>query len=423
MSSNLIVQKYGGTSLGTLEKIRGVAKRIKKSRDAGKDVLVVVSAMAGETDKLLAMAHELSDLPERREIDLLLSSGERISSALLSIALHGMGCPAVALTGRQMGLVTDSTHTRARIKEINAGRAIDTLKKNHVVVCAGFQGVNEMGDVTTLGRGGSDTSAVALAVALKADLCEIYTDVKGVYTADPRMVPNARKLNMVSFEEMLEMASLGAKVLQIRCVEFAHNFNIPLVVRSTFDETDEGTRVCQENPDMEQPVVSGVMYDKDQSKITIKGVPDQPGIAANIFNALAEASISVDMIIQNVSAEGHTDISFTLATTNLNEAMPIMQKKGKEVQAESVSSDSNISKISVVGAGMRSHSGVAARIFSTLSKEGINMMMISTSEIRVSCIIDTKSTEQAVRALHDEFKLDEEPEQVSQPATGASPTA
>ncbi len=330
MSGNLIVQKYGGTSLGTLDKIRNVAKRIKKSRDAGKDVLAVVSAMAGETDKLLAMAHELSDLPERREIDLLLSSGERISSALLSIALHGMGCPAVALTGRQMGLVTDNTHTRARIKAINAGRAIDTLKKNHVVVCAGFQGVNDMGDVTTLGRGGSDTSAVALAVALKADLCEIYTDVKGVYTADPRMVPNARKLNMVSFEEMLEMASLGAKVLQIRCVEFAHKFNMPLVVRSTFDEADEGTRVCQENPDMEQPVVSGVMYDKDQSKITIKGVPDQPGIAAKIFNALAEASISVDMIIQNVSAEGHTDISFTLATTNLKEAMPIMQKKGKD---------------------------------------------------------------------------------------------
>ena len=423
MSSNLIVQKYGGTSVGSVEKIRNVAKRIKKSRDAGKDVLVVVSAMAGETDKLLSMADELSDLPERREIDLLLSSGERISSALLSIALHGMGCPAVALTGRQMGLVTDNTHTRARIKTINASRATDILKTNHVVVCAGFQGVNDMGDVTTLGRGGSDTSAVALAVALKADLCEIYTDVKGVYTADPRMVPNARKLNMVSFEEMLEMASLGAKVLQIRCVEFANNFNMPIVVRSTFDEVDEGTRICQENPDMEQPVVSGVMYDKNQSKITIKGVPDQPGIAAKIFNALSEASISVDMIIQNVSAEGHTDISFTLPSTNLQEAMSIMEKKGQEVQAESISADSNISKISVVGAGMRSHSGVAARIFSTLSGNGINIMMISTSEIRVSCIIDSKSTEQAVRALHDEFKLDEEPTEASQPAPDASSTA
>ncbi|MDH5641518.1 MAG: aspartate kinase [Nitrospira sp.] len=422
MSSNLVVQKYGGTSVGSLDKIRAVARRVKKSRDAGKDVLVVVSAMAGETDKLLAMAHELSDLPERREIDLLLSSGERISSALLSIALQGMGCPAVALTGRQMGLLTDDTHTRARIREINADRAVAILKTQHVVVCAGFQGVNEMGDVTTLGRGGTDTSAVALAVALKADLCEIYTDVKGVYTADPRMVPNARKLNMVSFEEMLEMASLGAKVLQIRCVEFAHNFNMPLVVRSAFDEADEGTRVCQENPDMEQPVVSGVMYDKDQSKITIKGVPDQPGIAANIFNALAGASISVDMIIQNVSAEGHTDISFTLPTTHLKEAMPIMQKKGKDIQAESVSSDSNISKISMVGAGMRSHSGVAARIFSTLSRENINIIMISTSEIRVSCIIDKNSTEQAVRALHSEFKMDKEPQQVSESATGASPT-
>jgi aspartate kinase len=423
MSSNLIVQKFGGTSVGSVEKIRNVAKRIKKSRDAGKDVLVVVSAMAGETDKLLAMAHELSDCPERREIDLLLSSGERISSALLSIALQGMGCPAVALTGRQMGLVTDNTHTRARIKEINAARAIDTLKRNHVVVCAGFQGINDLGDVTTLGRGGSDTSAVALAVALKADMCEIYTDVKGVYTADPRMVPDARKLDMVSFEEMLEMASLGAKVLQIRCVEFANNFNMPIVVRSTFDEADEGTRICQENPNMEQPVVSGVMYDKDQSKVTIKGVPDQPGIAANIFNALAEASISVDIIIQNVSAEGHTDISFTLHTSTLKEAMSIMEKKGEEVQAESVSSDSNISKISVVGAGMRSHSGVAARIFNALFNKSVNIMMISTSEIRVSCIIDIKNTEQAVRALHGEFKLDEEPVRVTQPATDASPTS
>ena len=419
MSSNLIVQKFGGTSVGTLEKIQNVARRVKKSRDAGKDVLVVVSAMAGETDKLLAMARELSERPERREIDLLLSSGERISSALLSIALQSLGCPAVALTGRQMGLVTDNIHTRARIKSINADRALDILKRNHVVVCAGFQGINENGDVTTLGRGGSDTSAVALAVALKADRCEIYTDVRGVYTADPRIVPNARKLNMVSFEEMLEMASLGAKVLQIRCVEFANNFNMPLVVRSTFDEEDEGTLVCQENPDMEQPVVSGVMSDKDQSKITIKGVPDQPGIAAKIFNALAEASISVDMIIQNVSAEGHTDISFTLPTTNLQEAMPIMQDKGKEVHAESVSSDSDISKISVVGAGMRSHAGVAARIFSALSNVGINMMMISTSEIRVSCIIDKKGTEQAVRALHDEFKLDQEPQRVSETPTGA----
>ncbi len=423
MSRNLIVQKYGGTSVGTLDKIRNVAQRVKKSRDAGKDVLVVVSAMAGETDKLLAMANELSDLPERREIDLLLSSGERISSALLSIALHGIGCPAVALTGRQMGLLTDGTHTRARIREVNAGRALDILKKNHVVVCAGFQGVNKLGDVTTLGRGGSDTSAVALAVALDADLCEIYTDVKGVYTADPRIVPNARKLNMVSFDEMLEMASLGAQVLQIRCVEFARNFNMPIVVRSSFDETDKGTLIRQENPDMEQPVVSGVMYDKDQSKITIVGVPDQPGIAANIFNALAGAAISVDMIIQNVSAEGHTDISFTLATTHLKEAMPIMQAKGKEVEAKDVTSDSGISKISVVGAGMRSHSGVAARIFTTLSREGINMMMISTSEIRVSCIIDKTQTERAVRALHDEFKLDEEPQQVSPSTTGASPTA
>lgn len=403
----MIVQKYGGTSVGTIEKIQKVAKRIKKIRDTGKDVLVVVSAMAGETDRLFNLAGQLSDHPERREIDLLLSSGERISSALLSIALHAIGCPAMALTGRQMGLLTDNTHTRARIKQVNADRARKMLSENHVVVCAGFQGINEQGDVTTLGRGGSDTSAVALAAALNAEVCEIYTDVRGVYTADPRVVPDARKLNMVSFEEMVEMASLGARVLQIRSVEFAKNFNIPIVVRSTHDEEDQGTWIGKEDPDMEQQVVSGVIYEKDQSKITIKGVPDQPGIAAKIFGALAEAAISVDMIIQNVSAEGHTDISFTLQTTVLNEALPIMQRVAKEIQAVDVSSDSEIAKISVVGAGMRSHAGVAARIFKTLSNESINIVMISTSEIRVSCIIDQKYTEQAVCVLHDEFHLAE----------------
>lgn len=408
MSSNLIVQKYGGTSVGTIEKIKKVAARIKRIRDSGKDVLVVVSAMAGETDRLSNLARQLSDHPERREIDLLLSSGERISSALLSIALHAIGCPAMALTGRQMGLVTDNTHTRARIKHIHADRAKKMLNENHVVVCAGFQGINELGDVTTLGRGGSDTSAVALAAALNAEVCEIYTDVRGVYTADPRVVPDARKLNMVSFEEMVEMASLGARVLQIRSVEFAKNFNIPIVVRSTHDEEDQGTWIGREDSDMEQQVVSGVIYDKDQSKITVRGVPDQPGIAAKIFGALADAAISVDMIIQNVSAEGHTDISFTLQTTDLNEAMPIMEQVAKEIQAVDVSSDSEIAKISVVGAGMRSHAGVAARIFRTLSNQPINIAMISTSEIRVSCIIDQKFTEQAVRVLHDEFHLSED---------------
>lgn len=421
MSRRLVVQKYGGTSVGTLDRIRSVARRVKKTWEAGDRVLVVVSAMAGETDKLLAMAHELSDRPERREIDLLLSSGERVSSALLSIALHAIGCPAVAMTGRQMGLITDNSHTRARIQNIQAHRAQEVLDRNQVVVCAGFQGINELGDVTTLGRGGSDTSAVAVAVALKADRCEIYTDVKGVYTADPRVVPNARKLHVVSFDEMLEMASLGAKVLQLRCVEFAKNFNMPLVVRSSFDEEDEGTYICKESPDMETPVVSGVMYDKDQSKITIKGVPDQPGVAAKIFGALAAQALSVDMIIQNVSADDHTDISFTLPTTHLKEAEPIMEAVAKEIRARSVESDSEISKISVVGAGMRSHFGVAARIFQTLSDEGINVMMISTSEIRVSCIIEKKYTELAVRALHDAFNLEHEPERVTEPEPSAQP--
>ncbi len=418
MSRSLVVQKYGGTSVRDIDRIRKVAERVKETWESGKDVVVVVSAMAGETDKLLGMAHELSDHPERREIDLLLSSGERISSALLAMALQALGCPAVSLTGRQMGLKTDGIHTRARIKQIDASRALGILQKQHVVVCAGFQGINEEGDVTTLGRGGSDTSAVALAVALKADLCEIYTDVKGVYTADPRVLDTARKLNVVSFDEMLEMASLGAKVLQIRCVEFAKNFNMPLVVRSSFSKA-EGTLICKESDDMEQPVVSGVMFDKDQSKITVKGVPDQPGIAARIFNALADESLSVDMIIQNVSAEGHTDISFTLATSHLKEAMVIMDRIAKEIRAQSVEADSEISKISVIGAGMRSHSGVAARIFKTLSDESINMLMISTSEIRVSVIIDKKQTENAVRALHGAFDLEHAPERVVEPDPAA----
>ncbi|MFQ5483347.1 MAG: aspartate kinase, partial [Nitrospinaceae bacterium] len=344
MMGDLIVQKYGGTSVGDLECIRNVAQRVARTRDSGKNVLVVVSAMAGETDKLFEMANALCANPDRREIDLLLSSGERISAALLSIALQSLGCPAVALTGRQMGLLTDNSHTRARIIQIDAERVKKLLKENHVVVCAGFQGINELGDVTTLGRGGSDTSAVALAVALQSEICEIYTDVRGVFTADPKMAPNARKLHLVSFDEMLEMASLGARVLQLRCVEYAKKFNMPILVRSTFDGADEGTLICEERPEMEQPVVSGVMVDKDQSKITLLGVPDQPGIAARIFEALAEKAISVDVIIQNVSAAGHTDISFTLPTTNLNEAMPVMRQAAKEIQAQDVTADSEIAK-------------------------------------------------------------------------------
>ncbi len=418
MKPNLIVQKFGGTSVGNIDRIKNVARKVAKAREEGKDVVVVVSAMAGETDKLLKLAHEITENPNRREIDLLLSSGERISSALLTLALNEIGCPAVSLTGRQLGLLTDNTHTRARIKEISGQRAKKILEQNHVVVVAGFQGINEHGDVTTLGRGGSDTSAVALAVALDAERCEIFTDVDGVYTADPNMVPDARKLDHVSFEEMLEMASLGAKVLQIRSVEFARNFNMPIVVRSSYNEVD-GTLVSEEDPTMEQPVVSGVMYDKNQSKITLSKVPDQPGIAAKIFCTLAEAGLSIDMIIQNVSAENHTDISFTLPTTHVAEAMPIMRGIVGEIHACEVSEDCDISKVSIVGAGMRSHPGVAAKMFRALSDENINIMMISTSEIRVSCVIEKKYTELAVRVIHKEFGL--ENEQVQEESETRSP--
>ena len=406
MNMPLVVQKYGGTSVGTIDRIQHVAQRIARIRKKATQVVVVVSAMAGETDKLLKMARQICDNPERREMDLLLSSGERISSALLTMALQARGIPAISMTGRQIGLQTDSVHTRARIKQIDAKRAQQALKKNNVIVVAGFQGVNEKGDVTTLGRGGSDTSAVALAVALGASQCEIYTDVDGVYTADPRMVPKANKLDVVSYDEMLEMASLGAKVLQIRCVEFAHKFKMPLVVKSSYIEGGKGTLICEEDSNMEQPVVSGIMYDKNQAKITLKEVPDQPGIAANIFGSIADAGLSVDMIIQNISAEGHTDLSFTLGREELNEAMVIMEKVAKKIRAVNVSADSKIAKISIVGAGMRSHSGVAARIFKTLSKEKINILMISTSEIKVSCIIEQKHTKAAVNALHTAFGLD-----------------
>ena len=406
MSRPLVVQKYGGTSVGSLDRIRHVAKRIEHVRKTGTQVVVVVSAMAGETDKLLKMASKICDNPERREMDLLLSSGERISSALLTMALQARGVSAISMTGRQIGLQTDSVHTRARIKQIDAKRARQALKNNNVIVVAGFQGINEQGDVTTLGRGGSDTSAVALAVALGASQCEIYTDVDGVYTADPRMVPKAKKLDVVSYDEMLEMASLGAKVLQIRCVEFAHKFQMPLLVKSSYIEGSKGTLICEEDSNMEQPLVSGIMYDKNQAKITLKEVPDQPGIAANIFEPIAAAGLSVDMIIQNISAEGHTDLSFTLGREELDEAMMIMDKVAKKIRAGNVRADSKISKISIVGAGMRSHSGVAARIFKSLSKEKINILMISTSEIKVSCIIEQKHTKAAVNALHKAFELD-----------------
>ena len=404
--NRLVVQKYGGTSVGNIERIKKIAERISRLRKEKIDIVVVVSAMAGETDKLLAMANQISAIGKDRDMDLLLSSGERVSCALLSMALDSIGCPAISMTGRQIGLLTDNSHTKARIKEVDTNRAIKALEDGRVIVVAGFQGINEHGDVTTLGRGGSDTSAAAIAVALKAERCEIYTDVDGVYTADPNVVPNAHKMNRVSYDEMLEMSSLGAKVLQFRCVEFCKNYDMPLIVKSSLVEDSKGTLICKEDSSMEQPVVSGIMNDKNQAKITIKGVPDQPGIASKFFTGLADENLSVDMIIQNVSDESQTDISFTVAKAEINKATKIVQDLGKLIKARDITTDTNICKISIVGAGMRSHPGVAAKMFSTLSKENINIIMISTSEIRVSCIIEEKYGELAVRVLHKVFDMD-----------------
>ena len=404
--NRLVVQKYGGTSVGNIERIKKIAERIARLRKEKIDIVVVVSAMAGETDKLLAMANQISAIGKDRDMDLLLSSGERVSCALLSMALDSIGCPAISMTGRQIGLLTDNSHTKARIKEVDTNRAIKALEDGQVIVVAGFQGINEHGDVTTLGRGGSDTSAAAIAVALKAERCEIYTDVDGVYTADPNVVPNAHKMDRVSYDEMLEMSSLGAKVLQFRCVEFCKNYDMPLIVKSSLVEDSKGTLICKEDSSMEQPVVSGIMNDKNQAKITIKGVPDQPGIASKFFTGLADENLSVDMIIQNVSDESQTDISFTVAKAEINKATKIVQDLGKLIKARDITTDTNICKISIVGAGMRSHPGVAAKMFSTLSKENINIIMISTSEIRVSCIIEEKYGELAVRVLHKVFDMD-----------------
>ena len=404
--NRLVVQKYGGTSVGNIERIKRIAERIARLRKEKIDIVVVVSAMAGETDKLLAMANQISAIGKDRDMDLLLSSGERVSCALLSMALDSIGCPAISMTGRQIGLLTDNSHTKARIKEVDTNRAIKSLEDGRVVVVAGFQGINEHGDVTTLGRGGSDTSAAAIAVALKAERCEIYTDVDGVYTADPNVVPNAHKMDRVSYDEMLEMSSLGAKVLQFRCVEFCKKYDMPLIVKSSLVEDSKGTLICKEDSSMEQPVVSGIMNDKNQAKITIKGVPDQPGIASKFFTGLADENLSVDMIIQNVSDESQTDISFTVAKEEINKATKIVQDLGKLIKARDITTDTNICKISIVGAGMRSHPGVAAKMFSTLSKENINIIMISTSEIRVSCIIEEKYGELAVRVLHKVFDMD-----------------
>ncbi len=398
----LVVQKYGGTSVGSVERIKEVAKRVAKTRKDGNDVVVVVSAMSGETNKLIDLAHQFSKDPKQREMDLLLSSGERVTSALLAIALSEMGYPAVAMSGRQAGIVTDSVHTKARIEHIDRKFIEDELKKGQIVVVAGFQGINEQGEVSTLGRGGSDLSAVAIAGALKADLCEIYTDVDGVYTTDPRIEPKAKKLDKISYDEMLELASLGAKVLQTRSVELAKKLNVNLVTRSSFND-NEGTLITKEENIMEQPLVSGIALDRNQARITLRGVTDKPGIAAEIFRKLAEENINVDMIIQNVGVDGATNLGFTVPEDEVEKTKKAME----EIEAsQKVEYDSNVVKVSVVGVGMKSHSGVACTAFDTLAEEGINIEMISTSEIKISMVINAKYGELAVRALHHAYKLD-----------------
>ena len=403
----LIVQKYGGTSVGSLERIQEIAERIVKTRKKRNHVVAVVSAMAGETDKLIGLANQLSQNPDEREMDLLLSSGERISAALTAIAIKRLGFKAMSFTGRQVGIITDEVHTKAKIERITAERVKKAIAEGMIPVIAGFQGVTETSDVTTLGRGGSDLTAVAVAAALDADLCEIYTDVEGVYTTDPNIAPEARKLDKISYDEMLELASLGAKVLQTRSVEFAKKYDVPVVVRSSFSD-NPGTLVVKEDKEMEKVVVSGIAHDKNQAKVTVVAVHDRPGIAAKLFNAIADADIVVDMIVQNVSSDGKaTDISFTVPKTDSKKTLKITKGIVAALGAKGVNLREDIAKVSIVGVGMRTHSGVAAKMFGTLAKHGINIMMISTSEIKVSCVIDAKYTELAVRVLHDAFDLGE----------------
>jgi aspartate kinase len=405
---SLIVQKYGGTSVGSVERIGNVANKVIAARKQGHDVVVVVSAMSGETDRLLKLAKELDSRPNERELDVLLSTGEQVTIALLSIALEKRGCPARSYTGAQVCIRTDSAHTKARIMNIGAERIFADLNAGRVVVVAGFQGVDEHGNITTLGRGGSDTTAVALAAALKADECQIYTDVDGVYTADPRIEPKARRLGRITFEEMLEMASLGAKVLQIRSVEFAGKYNVPLRVLSSFEQ-GPGTLITSEEPNMEQALISGVTANRDEAKLTVVGVPDQPGVAHRILGPIAEANIEVDMIVQNVGEHGLTDFTFTVHRNDYDKALEIVKKAAKDMGAREVQGDNRIVKVSVVGVGMRSHAGIASRMFQTLAAEGINIRIISTSEIKISVVVDEKYLELAVRALHGAFKLDQAP--------------
>ncbi len=403
----LIVQKFGGTSVGSTEKIKAVAKRVLKYRQQGNQMVIVLSAMSGETDRLTGLAQDIQKIPNRREMDMLLSTGEQVTIALFAMAIKEAGGEAVSFLGDQVAIRTDDMHTKARIKSIDTEKIRKNLDAGRVVTIAGFQGVTEEGDITTLGRGGSDTTAVALAAALKADACEIFTDVEGVYTTDPNICSKARKIDRISYDEMLELASLGAKVLDIRSVGLAKRYGVPLHVRSTFTE-NEGTWVVEEDKIMESMLVSGVTYNKNEARITIKHVPDQPGIAAKIFLPISDAGILVDMIIQNTSDSHLTDMTFTVMRSEYNRAMEILNKVCDEIGAESVTGDKDIAKISIVGVGMRNHSGIASTMFQILANEGINMEMVSTSEIKVSCVIAEKYTELAVRALHDAFALDKE---------------
>ncbi len=401
----LIVQKYGGTSVGSVERIQEVAKKLLKFKDEGHDLVVVVSAMSGETNRLMALANNLHDQPQGRELDVLLSTGEQVTIALLSMALAQIGVQANSYTGSQVRILTDNTHNKARIMEIDDSRIRADLSAGHIVIVAGFQGCDEDGNITTLGRGGSDTTAVALAAALKADECQIYTDVDGVYTTDPRVVPEARRLDRITFEEMLEMASLGAKILQIRSVEFASKYNVPLRVLSAFTEGG-GTLIAAEDPTMEQALISGIAFNRDEAKVTILGVPDHPGIASQILGPIADANIEIDMIIQNTSQDDTTDFTFTVHRNDYKQALSILNETAKNLNAREVIGDDKITKISLVGVGMRSHAGIASTMFKTLADEAINICMISTSEIKISVVVDEKYLELGVRALHDAFKLE-----------------
>ncbi|MGD2073732.1 MAG: aspartate kinase [Gammaproteobacteria bacterium] len=403
----LIVQKYGGTSVGSPDRIQAVAEKVLGYRDQGHQLVVVVSAMSGETDRLLGLAGSISARPLPRELDVLLATGEQTTIALLCMALNEKGCPARSYTGSQVHILTDSAHNKARIREIDAVRVRQDLGQGRIVVVAGFQGVDDSGSITTLGRGGSDTTAVALAAALKADECQIFTDVDGVYTTDPRVEPAARRLTRITFEEMLEMASLGSKVLQIRAVEFAGKYNVPLRVLSSFEE-GEGTLITYEEEGMEQALISGIAFNRDEAKLTVVGVPDQPGVAHLILGPIAEANIEVDMIIQNIAPHGKTtDFTFTVHRNDYQRALEILQRTASEMGAQEVSGDSRIVKISLVGVGMRSHAGIASTMFEALAREGINIRMISTSEIKISVVVDEKYLELGVRALHEAFHLDQ----------------